>query len=655
MMNTTATAFSAARDFFAHRIAPYEPGDTIELRSFDPHDGKSGPRHWHTNAEEAARDAVNLARRYNVYAPVNPRIDGGGKKDHVTAIVSLHGEMDDQKFPGGRAGILTALEQLPPTLLIDSGGGVHPRWDLAIPLRLDGDPEQRAASIECVENLMRRIYRFLGGDSPPDSVQDVSRLLRIPGTLNRKPEYGTPRPVTVLAYHPDRRYDLDSLDALLPALPIVPPKAPPVHLGHPPVSADDRAVLDRARVADNGAKFSRLYDAGDWEGEGYRSRSEARAGLCSMIGFWVNRDPGQIETLFAGSALYDEKKWAREHKRVLDLACQGDFYRWPTTDARVPLSILDTPPLADDGVDYHAMPHDALARLAAELAALAAERGRRLDAIDELLLCPEMSETEKVTAYVIVKAAAEAQGRQPADAPTHTIVVNQKTMACGIGLSRQTIGKKLQIWSDQGYMRKETPGTGRFTKKGREITETVLSLPGRTLTDNLAMASTWHRPPDAKQHGGNGNRCPKCNSTAFKKTEETAQMLTTTIACADCGHVHETRTKPLGETKTYVEFGDFAADIPTAIDPEALRRAGGVSILDTPPIPLAPNRARARGALTPSKMDTPPVAALTPKDCGTGVHPATPPPVPLSQPADVPPFRSEIIDTPTGQIERLWL
>jgi len=290
----------------------------IELRSLDPHDGKPGPQHWHTDAEEAARAAVNLARRYNVYASVNPRIDGGGKKDHVTAIVSLHGELDDQKFPGGRAGILATLEQLPPTLLIDSGGGVHPRWDLAVPLRLDGDPEQRAAIIARVENLMRRIYRFLGGDALPDSVQDVSRILRVPGTLNRKPEYGTPRPVTVLAYDPDRRYDVESLDALLPALPAPAPKVPPVHAGHPPVSADDRAVLEHARAAKNGAKFARLYDAGDTSG--HKSHSEARQAVCSMLAFWCEHDQTQCARLFQGAALYHTSPHDVGHIAILRVA-----------------------------------------------------------------------------------------------------------------------------------------------------------------------------------------------------------------------------------------------------------------------------------------------------------------------------------------------
>ncbi len=343
-----------------------------------------------------------------------------------------------------------------------------------------------------------------------------------------------------------------------------------------------------------------------------------------MIAFWCSGDRDQCARLFQGSALYREDKWPRERDKVLEIAySRGDFYRWPAPDARVPLSILDSAPVVAGGVaDYLAMPHDALARLAAELAAVAAERGRRLDAIDDLLLCAEMSETEKVTAYAVVKTAAVAQGRQPDAAPTHKIVVNQKAIAGDIGLSRQTIGKKLQIWSGQGYMGKETRGTGRFTKEGREIKETVLSLPGRSLTDNLAMASTWHRPPDAKRHGGNGNRCPQCAGTTIKTEIETKTVVTKTRRCADCGYIHTQPRRMVGKPTTTYSFSDDTT--PPMLDLAAMR-GHTVSKMDTPPIPPAPDRDRARRGRGRRAPVAPPVAPLTPPPCGTSVQPATPP------------------------------
>jgi hypothetical protein len=560
-------------------------------------------RSWHTDAEAAAREAVTLSGRYNVYDGVNPRTRNGGTKDHVTAIISLHGELDDAKFPDGRLGILAALETLPPTLLIESGGGVHARWDLTVPLRLDGTPAARAATIARVENLMRRIYRFLGGDADP--VQDVSRILRIPGTLNHKPEYGTPRPVSLIAHTPERRYDLDALDALLPALPVAQPQTPPVQRGHRPVSAvsaDDRAVLDHARAAKNGAKFARLYDAGDTSG--YKSHSEARPALCSMLAFWCEHDQAQWERLFQGSALYREDKWPRERDKVLEIAySRGDFYRWPATAARVPLSTLDTPPLTDDAlVDYLAMPHDALARHAAELAALAAERGRRLDAIDTLLTSEDMLPIDRIIAYGVAKAGALAQGQQTGDDDTRDLVINQKAIACTVHVARQTVGAKLSQWAGQSHLAKTVRPTGQRAKSGEEILETVIQLPGQNLTDNLLLAADWKRPAAAKHVGGNGNRCPQCDGTRIKTAIETKTVKTTTRSCDDCGHVHTRTSRTIGKTTTPYSFSDDTT--PPMLDLAAMR-GGTTSALDTPPIPPAPDRRKAQRAPL-STLDTPP-------------------------------------------------
>jgi hypothetical protein len=54
-----------------------------------------------------------------------------------------------------------------------------------------------------------------GPGRTPDRVHDVARVMRIPATLNHKPELGWPRPVAVVLYQPDRRYRLGDLRSLL--------------------------------------------------------------------------------------------------------------------------------------------------------------------------------------------------------------------------------------------------------------------------------------------------------------------------------------------------------------------------------------------------------------------------------------------------------
>src|ERR1700730_7727806 len=63
-------------------------------------------------------------------------------------------------------------------------------------------------------------------------------------------------------------------------------------------SLDDSALLDRARNAQNGAKFTRL-----WNGDGSSSptRSEADSALCCILAFWTRRDAERIDSLFRRS------------------------------------------------------------------------------------------------------------------------------------------------------------------------------------------------------------------------------------------------------------------------------------------------------------------------------------------------------------------
>jgi primase-polymerase (primpol)-like protein len=71
----------------------------------------------------------------------------------------------------------------------------------------------------------------------------------------------------------------------------------------------DTELLNRARNAANGDKFSRL-----WNGQtsGYESHSEADLALCRLLAFWTGRDAQRIDRLFRDSGLYREK-WDTVH------------------------------------------------------------------------------------------------------------------------------------------------------------------------------------------------------------------------------------------------------------------------------------------------------------------------------------------------------
>lgn len=91
----------------------------------------------------------------------------------------------------------------------------------------------------------------------------------------------------------------------------------------------DPELLDAARGAKNGNKFSALYERGDTSGYG-GDDSAADCGLCTMLAFWTAKDRGRIESLFRGSKLYREK-WERQDYRDRTIAAAieacGEVYR----------------------------------------------------------------------------------------------------------------------------------------------------------------------------------------------------------------------------------------------------------------------------------------------------------------------------------------
>jgi transcriptional regulator with XRE-family HTH domain len=94
------------------------------------------------------------------------------------------------------------------------------------------------------------------------------------------------------------------------------------------VSLDDFEIIEKAKSAKDGAKFTAL-----WEGDitGYDSHSEADLALCSLLAFWTGGDYARIDALFRQSGLYREDKWGEREdyrKKTIDAALEQvtEFY-----------------------------------------------------------------------------------------------------------------------------------------------------------------------------------------------------------------------------------------------------------------------------------------------------------------------------------------
>src|SRR5512145_1511768 len=99
----------------------------------------------------------------------------------------------------GAAKSIYAAVSLAPTMVVQSGNGLHVWWVLAEPwlCRDAADPEaERAVIAQLVEDWSStlRFHAARLGNWKIDSTFDLARVMRVPGTLNVRPG-GTTRPV----------------------------------------------------------------------------------------------------------------------------------------------------------------------------------------------------------------------------------------------------------------------------------------------------------------------------------------------------------------------------------------------------------------------------------------------------------------------------
>lgn len=142
----------------------------------------------------------------NLYFGIATRAsDESGTAENCLALPALFCDLDFRN--GGEA---QAREQLakfpfPPTLVVQSGNGLHLYWFLRWAVALNAN----AAS---VRSVLRGIALAIGGDL---AAAEPARVLRVPGSRNLK--YADAPVVRVESFNPDVRYALDDFDLVLSA------------------------------------------------------------------------------------------------------------------------------------------------------------------------------------------------------------------------------------------------------------------------------------------------------------------------------------------------------------------------------------------------------------------------------------------------------
>jgi len=176
------------------------------------------------NTAEAVKFALAQAENENVYfglGLIGGSPHGRGKLANVVGIGGLWADIDlaDEQhskpnLPPNEAEARKIFAGIPlkPSIIVNSGGGLHVYWIFKEPWIFDSDDERTAAGKLCkrLGATLRSEASKLGYDI--DSVGDLTRVLRLPGTLNHK--YPKPRAVITADIH-DGKYLPDDFENIL--------------------------------------------------------------------------------------------------------------------------------------------------------------------------------------------------------------------------------------------------------------------------------------------------------------------------------------------------------------------------------------------------------------------------------------------------------
>lgn len=146
---------------------------------------------------------------YNVYfLPNYPSkytkgITVDGAQIDIFGYVFVDFDVKTGRYGGSKEVFVRHVQSLriPPTSIVDTGGGVHAYWSVA-----DLD-------VMSYLRLSRRLMRLLDTD---EAVGQIYQLMRLPGSMNMK-EKDNPRPCVALESN-DNSYTCEQLDAALPSI-----------------------------------------------------------------------------------------------------------------------------------------------------------------------------------------------------------------------------------------------------------------------------------------------------------------------------------------------------------------------------------------------------------------------------------------------------
>jgi len=206
----TLGATSTRRREFLNALYTGSPDKLyLELRCIHPTTGEArslwGRISNKTELASALKQAETLNREgFGVYFAPCLRKGKQGKAEAAALVPALWVDIDCDGDTHQRDQNLTRLSTFDPapSFIINSGGGWHGYWLLDQPFLLQSDADRQK-----IAGILRGLFAASGGD--PEYVKTVAGIMRLPDSVNTKPERGGVV-VTVVESYPKRRYPLDT-------------------------------------------------------------------------------------------------------------------------------------------------------------------------------------------------------------------------------------------------------------------------------------------------------------------------------------------------------------------------------------------------------------------------------------------------------------
>ncbi|HSH78943.1 MAG TPA: DNA-primase RepB domain-containing protein [Herpetosiphonaceae bacterium] len=463
----------------------------------------------------------------------------------IAAINCLFAEFDAKHFDGDKAAALAHIEQLTPapSVIVDSGGGYHCYWLLDEPFILATDADRARA-----DRAQKGWVKHVRSD---EGAKDLARVLRVPGTLNFKPEYGPDFPlVRFVRADYAQLYTLDELEACLPAAqPLLAPE--PIRL-IPPTTFDSD---DHTRSYVLGAlQNARACMMAAEDGIRHETRRDEAYGLAGYL--WTGTITRQ--DIFDALAVNFGKDQRTAEKTIWDAIAKGEEKprEVPLPEPRAAHTKQILPPTTDD--DLETLERDELRRrlraAVAERDAISAERDYWKERAVQLEL--QLGQVQGRNRFVTQTHGAEGIGnpgmrltfielkkeldRVPREerAPDQWVHIRPAYMAKCSNQNRSTISKHLKLLEDSGYI--ETDLRRTQNPETRAWTSATFVRPLVDLSDPTQVVIP--SKPRGKQ------ACKGCGGTNLRRK----------VYCADCGEVQS--DEPVNPPASDVQTENQEAD-----------------------------------------------------------------------------------------------